>query len=197
MVLNPESGDERLLVPDPADGWIFQPVANDRGQVAFFWNREKTTGEQDGIWVIDPTGRQRRLVRARSAGSTYPIGWSAANDFVFVVEGEGAVMREATSRPDGTMKDATILKVPVAGGEPQVLARIPFSEIGVVAMTPDARKVLVPVFSSRSDIWLVDGFDPPRAAEKGRPERHLNLLSLRTLARTLGHSTHHTHPEAR
>jgi Tol biopolymer transport system component/DNA-binding winged helix-turn-helix (wHTH) protein len=159
-LLNPDTGDERLLVPDPADGWIFQPVANDRGQVAVFWNRGRTTGERDGIWLIDPAGGERRLIRATSAPSAYPIGWSASNDFVFVVEGEVAVLREATSRLGETMKDASILMVPVAGGEPRVLARIPFGEIGFVAMTPDARQLLVPVFSSRSDIWLVDGFDP-------------------------------------
>ena len=196
-LLNPDTGDERLLVPDPADGWIFQPVANDRGQVAVFWNRDRTTGEQDGIWLIDPAAGQRRLVRATSAASAYPIGWSASNDFVFVVEGEVAVLREATSRLGETMKNASILKVPVAGGESQVLARIPFGEIGVVAMTPDARKLMVPVFSSRSDIWLVDGFDPTRAAEKGRARPNLDLLGLRTLARTLRHSTHRTHPQAR
>ena len=196
-LLNPDTGDERLLVPDPADGWIFQPVANDRGQVAVFWNRDKTTGERDGIWLIDPGAGERRLVRATSAASAYPIGWSASNDFVFVVEGEVAVLREATSRLGETMKNASIVKVPVAGGEPQVLARIPFGEIGVVAMTPDARQLLVPVFSSRSDIWLVDGFDPTRAAAKGRAKPNLHLLGLRTLARTLRHSTHRTHPEAR
>ena len=193
-LLNPDTGDERLLVPDPADGWIFQPVANDRGQVAVFWNRDRTTGERDGIWLIDPAGGQRRLVRATSAASAYPIGWSASNDFVFVVEGEVAVVREATSRLGETMKNASILKVPVAGGEPQVLAHIPFGEIGVVAMTPDARKLLVPVFSSRSDIWLVEGFDPTRAAASGRARSSLNLLGLRTLALTLRHSTHRTHP---
>jgi Tol biopolymer transport system component/DNA-binding winged helix-turn-helix (wHTH) protein len=175
-LLNPDTGEERPLVPAPADGWIFQPVANDRGQVAMFWNRAGTAGERDGIWVIDPAVRRRQLVRATSAASVYPIGWSASNDAVFVVEGEVGVLREVASRLGETMKDASILKVPVAGGEPQVLARIPFGEIGVVAMTPDARTLLVPVFSSQSDIWLIDGFDPARDAEKGRAKAHLTFV---------------------
>lgn len=157
-VLNTGTGDERPLVDDDAGGWIFSPVANGAGQVAVFWQRE-----QRGIWVIDTARGQSRLVHRTAAGSVYPIGWSATNDAVFVVEGEPAELREMPSRLGETMKAASILKVPVGGGEPQMLGRIPFTEIGVVAMTPDGRKLIVPVFSSRSDIWLVDAFNGTQA----------------------------------
>jgi hypothetical protein len=31
-------------------------------------------------------------------------------------------------------------------------------------MTPDGRRFVYPVFSSRSDVWVVDDFDMPGAA---------------------------------
>lgn len=159
-VLNPDTGEEHPLVAESANRWISSPVANRQGQVAVFWNRERR-----GIWVIDPRSGRERLIHASASGSLYPIGWSSASDFVYVVEGEPAELREMISRRGETMMHASILKVPVTGGEPRVVARLPFSEIGVVAMTPDARTLVVPVFSSRSDIWLVDDFDLHRAVK--------------------------------
>lgn len=153
-VLDVRTGEERPLVDDTVDGFPFSPLANPAGNVALFWNRDR----RRGIWVIHPARRHSRLVYASDSGSFYPIGWSAANDAVFIVEGKPAAMREMTSRQGETMKEAAIVKVPVAGGEPRVVARIPFAEIGAVALSPDARTLVFPVFSSRSDIWLVDGF---------------------------------------
>jgi Tol biopolymer transport system component len=152
-ILNPDTGDERPLLDHGEDGWIFSPVANAMGQMAVFWQRAER-----GIWMIEPGSRQHRLLYPTKAGSAYPIGWSPGNDAVLVVEGEPAELREMPSRLGETMKDATVLKVPVAGGVPQVLARIPFAEIGAVAMTPDGRTLVLPVFSSSSDVWLVDHF---------------------------------------
>ena len=59
------------------------------------------------------------------------------------------------------MIEARILRVPASGGAPEAVAPIPAGEIGTVTMTPDASRFVYPVFSSRSDIWVVDGFDQP------------------------------------
>jgi Tol biopolymer transport system component/DNA-binding winged helix-turn-helix (wHTH) protein len=153
-VLDSSTGDEHPLVTEHANRWISSPVANSEGSIAVYWRRQ-----QRGIWVIDPAGRLERLIYATAdRAMVYPIGWSAANDFVYVVTGEPGELREMPSRNGGTMKNASILKVPVGGGEPTLVARLPFAEIGVVALTPDTRKLVVPAFSSRSDIWLVDDF---------------------------------------
>jgi len=39
---------------------------------------------------------------------------------------------------------------------------LPFEEIGSVAPFPDGRRFVVTVYSSRSDIWVVDDFDRRR-----------------------------------
>ena len=57
------------------------------------------------------------------------------------------------------MTDAKILMVPVNGGAVRTVADLPFEEIGSVAMAPDGRRFVVTVYSSRSDVWVVDNFD--------------------------------------
>jgi hypothetical protein len=55
--------------------------------------------------------------------------------------------------------DAKILMVPLSGGDVRTVAAIPFEEIGAVSMSPDGRRFVFPVYSSRSDVWVVDNFD--------------------------------------
>ena len=51
----------------------------------------------------------------------------------------------------------------------KTVASLPFEEIGDVTMTPDGRRFVVAVYSSRSDVWVVDNFDAstePRMTRK-------------------------------
>jgi hypothetical protein len=41
----------------------------------------------------------------------------------------------------------------------ETVLNLPFDEVGGVAMFPDARRFLVSVYSSRSDVWVVEDFD--------------------------------------
>jgi hypothetical protein len=78
-----------------------------------------------------------------------------------------------------TITDAKILMVPVNGGDVQTVADLPFDEIGGVAMAPDGRRFIVTVYSSRSDVWVVDNFD-------GSPERRIPRESSPRYERTVG-----------
>jgi hypothetical protein len=49
--------------------------------------------------------------------------------------------------------------VPVAGGSPETVMTLPFDEVGSIAVFPDGRRFAVSVYSSRSDVWVVDNFD--------------------------------------
>jgi hypothetical protein len=48
----------------------------------------------------------------------------------------------------------------VTGGEVETVVALPFDEIGSVSATPDGRRFVCTVYSSRSDVWVVDDFDP-------------------------------------
>jgi hypothetical protein len=76
-----------------------------------------------------------------------------------MVEGKNSTYRGLTARLGETVTDAKILMVPLNGGDVQTVAALPFEEFGSVAMTPDGRRFVLTVYSSRSDVWVVDNFD--------------------------------------
>jgi Tol biopolymer transport system component/DNA-binding winged helix-turn-helix (wHTH) protein len=160
--LEPETRSEWFLVNDSSVGWIFSPVYSPGGKkIAVSWNRPR---ESRGIYVIDVKERRERLVFDTSpAGATgdsvRPIGWSADSGWVYVLEGKVLNLRGPTAPVGETTTEARIRRVPVAGGNAETVAVLPFEEIGGVSVTPDGRGFVCAVYSSRSDVWIVDNFD--------------------------------------
>jgi Tol biopolymer transport system component len=159
--LDPDTASERLLVPDGSPGWLFTPVYSpDATKIAVMWHRPPTRG----IWIIDTDAGRERLLYPSSARSVTPIGWSRDGAWIQVVEGKVGGFRGATSRVGETMTDVKILRIALNDGAVETVASLPGDEIGSVTMTPDGRRFIYPVFSSRSDVWIVDDFDVPRTA---------------------------------
>ena len=164
--LDPGTRSERYLVDDSSVGWIFSPVYSpDRRQVAALWNRPGDHPPTRGVYVIDAEDRRERLVfeteAAGTAGnSVRPIGWSADSRSIYVLEGKVLNLRGLTPPGGETTTEARILRVPVNGGDVEIVVALPFAEIGGVSVTPDGRTFVCAVYSSRSDVWVVDNFDP-------------------------------------
>jgi len=110
--------------------------------------------------VIDTTDRRERLVYATTAASVRPVGWSGDARFIYVLEGKNLNFRGVTAPGGESVTEARILRVPLNGSDVEAVAGLPFEEIGGVAMTPDGRRFVCVVYSSRSDVWVVDNFDP-------------------------------------
>jgi Tol biopolymer transport system component len=154
--IDPRTAAERLVVEDGSPGWIFAPFYSpDARKIAVSWNR----APDRGIWIIDTTTRRHTLIYRSAAGTVLPIGWSADGAWIYLVEGKNAASRGATSHLGETMTQATIVRVASTGGNVQTVATIASDEIGGVSMTPDGLRFVYPVFTSRSDIWVVDDFD--------------------------------------
>jgi Tol biopolymer transport system component/DNA-binding winged helix-turn-helix (wHTH) protein len=148
-----ETGTERLLVDDASRGWLFAPVVSPDGrQIAVQWNRAPVRG----LWVIDTSNRRETPVYGSAAGSIKPIGWSADGRWIFAVEGKNCSLRGQTSSLGETMTEAAILRIALRGGRVDTVAHLPGGEIGSVSVTPDGRRFVYPVFSSRSDVWVID-----------------------------------------
>jgi hypothetical protein len=96
----------------------------------------------------------------------FPLGWSRDGAWVYVAEGYPGSFRGATSYLGETMTNVTITRIAVNGGAVEKVVSVPADEIGSVAMTPDGRFFVYPVFSSRSDVWIVDDFDVPLTAAR-------------------------------
>ena len=165
--LDPQTPEERLLVKDSSVGWIFSPIHSPDGRrIAVTWNRRPNRG----IWVIDTNDGRQTPVYTTDAASTMPVGWSADGASIYAVEGKNSTYRGLTAPLGETVSDAKILLVPVNGGDVKTVATLPFEEIGSVTMTPDGRRFVFPVYSSRSDVWVVDNFDV--APEPGITRTH-------------------------
>jgi Tol biopolymer transport system component len=164
--LDPETRTERPFVKDSSVGWIFSPVYSPDGRkIAVQWNRRPNRG----IWIIDINDRHETLVYRTSAASTMPIGWSGDGSAIYAVEGKNSTYRGLTAPLGETLTDAKILMVSLNGRDVKTVAALPFEEIGSVSMTPNGRKFVFPVYSSRSDVWVVDNFDAspePRLTRK-------------------------------
>lgn len=146
------------MVSDSSAGWMFSPVYSPDGRkVAVQWNRRPNRG----IWIIDTKDRHETLVYKTSALSTMPFGWSADGSSIYAVEGKNSTYRGLASPLGETVTEAKILRVPLNGGDVTTVASLPFDEIGGVSMTPDGRRFVYTVYSSRSDVWVVDNFDVP------------------------------------
>ena len=136
----------------------------DSRKIAVFWNRPPSRG----IWVIDVREHHETLVYKTSAGSSTPIGWSVDGRSIYLVEGKNATGRDRALPRGETTTEMKILMVPVDGGASTTIASLPFKEIGSVSMTPDGRRFVFTVYSSRSDVWVVDNFDVPAGTRMTR-----------------------------
>jgi Tol biopolymer transport system component len=166
-VIDPDSGDEHLLIPDGAVGWAGSPAyAPDGRTIALFWTR----AGRAGLWTLDAaTARETRVYSTASASEIVPtpIGWSNDGTAIVGLSGKRATNRGLTAPAGETLTEAGIFRVPAAGGRPSLIVRLPFEEVGGVALSPDGRWLVCSVYSSRSDVWSVENFDgvqaPPAA----------------------------------
>jgi Tol biopolymer transport system component/DNA-binding winged helix-turn-helix (wHTH) protein len=166
-VINPQNRQERLLIDDSSVGWNGSAeYSPDAKEIAVWWNRRPMRG----IWLIDTESSRETLVYgpAQPTESTpFPIGWSLDGRFIIAVDGKRAAYRGVTASFEETLADAKILRLPRNGAGAETLVQLPFDEVGSVAMFPDGRRFVVTVYSSQSDVWVVDDFEvvsPPAIA---------------------------------
>jgi Tol biopolymer transport system component len=162
-VVDAQSRQERLLIKDGSVGWnASAEYSPDGKKIAVSWNRRPIRG----VWLIDPADSRETLVygaRDPSDSVPSPIGWSPDGRFIIAFDGKRTAYRGITAPFEETITDAKIVRVPVSGGAPETLLPLSFDEVGSIAMFADGRRFVVSVYSSRSDVWVVDNFDvtPP------------------------------------
>jgi Tol biopolymer transport system component len=170
-VINPQSRQERRLIDDSSVGWSGSAEYSPDGkEIAVWWNRRP----MPGIWLIDTQSSRETLVYGPTPPTEsmlIPIGWSPDGRDIISVDGKRAAYRGVTASFEETLTEARILRLPRNGVDAEVLVGLPFDEIGSVAMFPDGRRFVVTVYSSQSDVWVVDDFDvvsPPAIGRRMR-----------------------------
>jgi Tol biopolymer transport system component/DNA-binding winged helix-turn-helix (wHTH) protein len=158
-VLDPNLGrDETMLWhKDRPMGWVFSPVVSPDGRkIALFWNRK----DGRGVWVLDTVTGQKTMILSDEQAEAYPLTWSPDGQRLYLIGGERFAYRGLHAKVGETFKDARVLSIPATGGHVTTVLALPFPEVGGVSMTPDGRRFVCAVYSSRSDVWIVDHFDP-------------------------------------
>jgi serine/threonine protein kinase/Tol biopolymer transport system component len=138
-LLDPDTGVEKPLVADESAGWILEAkYAPDGNRVAAMWSR----AAKSGLWVMSLTDHSAAFLRPGLFG---PAGWSpdAALVYAWPVYGN------------------TLLSIPARGGDPQTVAALP-GEIADAVVAPDGKSIISTVVERKSDVWLVQNFDPGR-----------------------------------
>jgi Tol biopolymer transport system component/DNA-binding winged helix-turn-helix (wHTH) protein len=149
--------ETRLWQGERPMGWVFSPVTSPDGRrVAVFWNRPNGRG----IWVLDTVTGRKTMVLGSDTVEADPLAWSHDGERLYLVSGERGVYRGASVKFGETYRKMRVLSVPAAGGPLTTVAEVPFAEVGGISMTPDGRRFVCAVYSSRSDVWIVDHFDP-------------------------------------
>jgi Tol biopolymer transport system component/DNA-binding winged helix-turn-helix (wHTH) protein len=151
--LDPATRDETFFVKEPSPGWIFSPAYSPDGRsVAVYWNRFP----ERGIWTIDSRTRRETLILRTDA---MPLGWSADGTSIYALEGKPGELRGPPLPSGATTIGARIVEVRVDGSGVRPVASLPAQEIGTVTVAPDGLKFYYTVYTSRSDVWIVDNFD--------------------------------------
>ena len=107
--------------------------------------------------MIDTRDSSQRRVYDRPL---MPIGWSADGSAIYAVEGKRAAYRGLATYLGETLTKAQILKVST-DGTAKVVFDLPFEEVGGIAMVQNGQRleIVCAVYTSRSDVWIVDDFD--------------------------------------
>jgi Tol biopolymer transport system component/DNA-binding winged helix-turn-helix (wHTH) protein len=141
LILNLDTEEERPLVRVDSVGWMsYARYSPDGNRVAVWWNRRPR-----GIWVISLDGSSEFLVHEVARGGSYwPLGWSPDGNWIYISK---------------LGDEGRILKLPVTGGEPSMVANLPYDNIWYLSMAPDGKKFVFTVHEEKRDVWLVEDFD--------------------------------------
>jgi serine/threonine-protein kinase len=139
-LVDPATGQTRLLVGNETAGWLFSPRVSPKGdRVAIYWNRAR----QRGLWLISLRDSSRTLLKE---GRLSPVGWTGDGKAVLAVDWEsGDLLRLGV---DGLAEDRMTF---------------PFREAECSSADSFRRGLIVcAVRELVADVWMVTGFDPTK-----------------------------------
>ena len=117
-------------------------------------------GQPPAGWSRPPPGYTARVVDERPFAGRRSLSISAKQ----LPEGDFAPLGwSADGREVYAIRTRRLVALPVAGGDPRVLGTVPVPDgytLGGTTISPDGRRLVYTIVESRSDIWIIDDFDP-------------------------------------
>ncbi|HEX8814592.1 MAG TPA: protein kinase [Terriglobales bacterium] len=145
LQISEATNEQKPLIRNDQLGWVpstpaFSP---DGKKMAVFWNRKDM-----GLYLISLEPYSETLLLP---GIYHPFGWSPDGKVVYAV------------RRNGSSGDREIISVKAATpSATNLLATLPGEvvESGGASVSPDGRQILVGIAEDKSDVWLMENFDP-------------------------------------
>jgi eukaryotic-like serine/threonine-protein kinase len=138
--LNVETQKEEPVLSVDSTGWLFGRLSfAPKGRIfALAW----TKIDRPELWVINLEKYSESLLYPHGY---FPLGWSPDGHFIYAYKFEGG--RE-------------ILQVPLEGSKhPRIIVKM-LGDVSSGAVSPDGRRIVVSVDENKSDVWLMNNFDP-------------------------------------
>ena len=145
LQINDKTLEEKILIQhDKSVGWVpGRPVFSpDGNKMAVFWNREDR-----GLWIISLEPYSETLLLS---GAINPFGWSPDGKHVYAIRGGAGESREVIRVQVDTPNEAT----PVATLPGDVV------DNDGASVSPDGKEIFASVSEKKSDVWLMENFDP-------------------------------------
>jgi serine/threonine protein kinase/WD40 repeat protein len=137
-----------IIQHDESAGWVFNPAFSPDGKkLAVFWNRK-----DEGLWIISVEPYFETFV---TAGEVQPFGWSPDGKYVYATRGGREIVKVQATAPNELIS----------------LAALPGNVAGYgsdATMSPDGRQIIVSVNEEKSDVWLMENFDPSAQARRSQ-----------------------------
>ena len=148
--LDPDTLKERPLLTNEMVGWVFDPrLSTDRKQLAVNWNRvddPQYRRLEARIWILSLEDAGQRFL-PRTAEFSRLIGWSSDGKWLYAHASGGS----------------TIHAVSVDREESRTLLTLPGSILRC-SFHGAHRKIVCAVAETKSDVWMVENFDPDLSA---------------------------------
>jgi Tol biopolymer transport system component len=136
-LLDPETGEEEPLFQKVHADYFFGPAYSPDGKkVAVLWQRRP----QLGLSVISLVDDSETLLYG---SESYPAGWSADGTLVYACSGN------------------KLMAMPAGGGAPRTVFTTPedIAPAGAI-VSADGKTFVYSAAEVKSDVWIVDNFDP-------------------------------------
>jgi serine/threonine protein kinase/Tol biopolymer transport system component len=138
--VNVETEEQEPILAKDSDGWLpFRPIFSPDGkEMAVAWNRQ----DNPGIWLISLEDRSEQLIYG---GSDFlEFGWSPNGKLLYAA---GSTKREFIEVEVGNPKHVRT-----------ILTTSSFSY--GAALTPDGKRIILSQAEEKSDVWIMENFDP-------------------------------------
>ena len=146
--------EETIIQNGESKGWLVsKPIFSPDGKrLAVYWN-----SLSPGLWIVSLEPYSETFVQTQM----YPFGWSRDGKQVYAVRQTGReIVTISVASPNDVVSIATL---------PAMLPPLVCGECKLPTLSPDGRQIIASLAEEKSDVWLLENFDPSLRTTRPQP----------------------------